>query len=1014
MNSINTLILAYLGKDPLDAVNAYADAVAVNRQGQNASILKTPSALFDEEAAFGNIEFLNKYAALEEYPKNADEAQKLLAGYDTVISDASNADLNDYCFLGKSRHYFLMDFVPADKKKIIISGEISEKAVMPDSYRSEREYCLRNVDLCIDADYNIISTDKQIWQDIAERADIKADIDATLPNGFVFSYITNADENKIRSVAALTRNSKLSVQSVILDELSEESKEMLQMIETKNTEDIICLISSSKYVVTDSINAVALAIVLEKPFTYLYDKNNFGANNARAFLEKLNLFSRLISVEYSWADRIILPDVSYNYLKKYLKEYHGLAAALEQEIGNKPEYVHSELLTSPIKTNKLIDFKIQNIILPVEDWQKEHCDLLYRGNMCSYDDRQKVWEFGSGDNAEFFTYLNSLSIRKWRRFTNAKGFKLHLTVVGKISFHFFGHYMVTPLDSSKTEFEPLEDTIAKINEVGGNTIGFIYRAVDSADIKKEKYDTVTFEYSEPTEVVFDVPEGDSSVLGFHLFFHTAGKICDGYYSALMFEDQLNNVDISICTTTYKKEDFIINNIKLIKSEILDNPKTGGLEDLSEHLYMNVVDNGRSEKVAKCSSIRIAVHENANVGGAGGFTRGMLETLKLRDSGKFNASHVLFMDDDVVVLPESIKRTYALLRIMNDDHKKHFISGAMLRLDEMNIQHEDAGFMTKYVNINHPQKPTMNMSLWDCVLKNEENFSQKDTYSAWWFCCVPMSYVRYDNLSLPLFFRGDDIEFSLRNKAKNISMNGIAIWHMGFGGKYNAATDMYLGFRNFLFTQAVSGINQELDFMKKIKKHFFMELRKFNYISCDLLLDAIEDFLKGPDFFADSNSERVQKAHMQKAKEEKFLSYNAYSDLNIDFDDAYRVEALNDMDEKIFEDTVNGHTLPDFMLRTDPYIPAVGFDWFESPGKQFLRTRILAVNPHNKTAVMREMDKEKFSCIMARYNELTERYERESEELNASYRASAARLRSAEFWEDYLERSIREEDEEKNK
>ena len=1014
MKSINTLILAYLGKDPLDAVNAYADAAAVSDHGQNASILQTPRALFDGEISYGNIEFLNKYAALAEYPQNADEAQKLLDGFDTVISDASNADLNDYCFLGKSRHYFLMDFVPASKKKIIVSREISDAAVMPDNYRSEREYCLNNIDFSIDADYNIISTKKQMWLDIAEKSEVKSDIEDTLPNGFVFSYITNAGENKIRSVAALTRNSKLSVQSVILDEIPEDSMEMLQMIDTENTEDIICLISSSKYVVTDSLNAAALAIVLEKPFTYLYDKNDYGFNNARSFLEKINLSDRMISVEYSSADKLILPNVSYNYLKKYIKENFGLSSALEQEIKNKPKFDHWEMLTSPIKTIKLIDFKIQNIILPVEKWQKEHCDLLYRGNMCSYDDRQKVWEFSIGDNAEFFTYLNSLSIRKWKRFTNAKGFKLHLTVMGKLSFHFFGHYMVTPLDRSKTEFEPLEDTIAKINKFGGNTIGFIYRAVDDAAIKKEEYDTVTLEYTEPTEIVFDIPEGDASVLGFHMSFHTDGKIYDGYYSALMFEDQLNDVDISICTTTYKKEDFIINNIKLIKNEIIDNPKTGGLEDLSDHLYMNVVDNGRSEKVAQYNSLRIAVHENANVGGAGGFTRGMLETLKLRDSGKFNASHVLFMDDDVVVLPESIKRTYALLRTMNDDYKKHFISGAMLKLDEMNIQHEDAGFMTKYVNLCHPQKPTMNMSLWDCVLKNEENFTQKDTYAAWWFCCVPMSYIRYDNLSLPLFFRGDDIEFSLRNKAKNISMNGIAIWHMRFGGKYNPATDMYLAFRNFLFTQAVSGINQELDFMKKIKKHFFMELRKFNYISCDLLLDAIEDFMKGPDFFADSNSERVQKAHMRKAKEEKFLPYNAYSDLNIDFNDAYRAEALNDMDEKIFEDTVNGHTLPDFMLRTDPYIPAVGFDWFESPGKQFLRTRILAVNPHNKIAVLREMDKEKFTCIMERYKELMARYERESEELIASYRASAARLRSAEFWEDYLERSIREEDEEKNK
>jgi len=131
-----------------------------------------------------------------------------------------------------------------------------------------------------------------------------------------------------------------------------------------------------------------------------------------------------------------------------------------------------------------------------------------------------------------------------------------------------------------------------------------------------------------------------------------------------------------------------------------------------------------------------------------------------------------MDDDVIILPESIKRTYALLRFIKNEYKDYFIAGAMLRMDEMNVQHEDGGFMTKYVNLCHSQKPVRNMNLWDNVLKNEQDYTQDNAYAAWWYCCTPIKLIRRDNLSLPLFFRTDDIEFGLRNKAKLITMNGI--------------------------------------------------------------------------------------------------------------------------------------------------------------------------------------------------------------------------------------------------
>ena len=42
-----------------------------------------------------------------------------------------------------------------------------------------------------------------------------------------------------------------------------------------------------------------------------------------------------------------------------------------------------------------------------------------------------------------------------------------------------------------------------------------------------------------------------------------------------------------------------------------------------------------------------------------------------------------MDDDVMILPESLIRTYNLLKIVRPEYEHHFISGAMLFYEEMN-------------------------------------------------------------------------------------------------------------------------------------------------------------------------------------------------------------------------------------------------------------------------------------------------------------------------------------------
>lgn len=80
-----------------------------------------------------------------------------------------------------------------------------------------------------------------------------------------------------------------------------------------------------------------------------------------------------------------------------------------------------------------------------------------------------------------------------------------------------------------------------------------------------------------------------------------------------------------------------------------------------NIYLVVVDNSKNLTRHELeSNDKVYLIPNTNVGGSGGFARGLLY---LKDNG---FSHCLFMDDDASCHEESIKRTYAYWSYVVDD------------------------------------------------------------------------------------------------------------------------------------------------------------------------------------------------------------------------------------------------------------------------------------------------------------------------------------------------------------
>lgn len=549
---------------------------------------------------------------------------------------------------------------------------------------------------------------------------------------------------------------------------------------------------------------------------------------------------------------------------------------------------------------------------------------------------------------DFLSYWGAFSLQKWRAFTNTSKYSLTLRIRG--------HFRLGFLLGTRTRFSEYTELSAK---------EYVCRDI--------------------TDLSIPLPEAEENVILVSFFLEAldfGGADTEIYSACYEGEaDRIRPVSLAIVTTTFHKEAFVLDNIDVIKT----------LGDIN--LRFHIVDNGGTLGAEELSGGRVTVYPNKNTGGAGGFARGMIEVLRTEE-----ATHLLLTDDDVILLPESLRRTYTLLSLLKDEYQGHFISGAMLPLENMNLQHEDVGRVCGGGHIE-PLKPRLDLSRWEDVVLNEAMPTERRgsrIYGAWWFCCMPMNVVSPQNLPLPLFIRFDDAEFSLRNNARFITMNGICVLHPAFERRYNPALDLYMSLRNCLIIQAASGVCRDVSFTRFAKRQFALEIKRLNYNAAGLILDAVEDFLCGPEWLIKQDG-----AALIKQKSAGFADFAAIETFETDVDISGVYDDIPTRLWRRWADrlTYNGHLLPQRLLKTKPVI--IPHDGAHTPGKIFRARNVLAVDVYNKTAQMRTMDKKRFRKLLRRKNKIFARYNRTRVKTERAYASAQKRLTSEEFWREYL-------------
>ena len=592
---------------------------------------------------------------------------------------------------------------------------------------------------------------------------------------------------------------------------------------------------------------------------------------------------------------------------------------------------------------------------------------MYRGDRFKYEKLISAHTLTAGSFVEFFTYFNTCSVAKWRKYTKAGNISLNLTCSGDFRIQLFGHY------------------------------------TDGNDISKETFEPREYHLNEKTEISISVPSDiKSSVVGFQLEVlkndgepdssEPAFRFYEGSWTTLVDSSLINDIRIALTTVTFKKEEYITSNMALLERELFYTD-----EPAKDHIKVRIIDNGRTLDPEDFESEYMELVPNQNTGGSGGYTRGMIEAI---NDKAFAPTHVLLMDDDVLVLPEAFVRTYSLLALLKPEYDDRYLSGAMLFYERMNIQHEDVGFVHDDGSYG-PNKPDYELHLWDSVLKNDQEINYHvNSYAGWWYCCVPVKKIDRAHLPIPLFIRGDDVEFSLANNAKFLSLNGICIWHRGFSTKFNACLELYMVHRNSLIIQAMSGICKNIDFIKRIEGFFWKELNRLAYNNCELLLDAVEEFSKGPDFLFTPDGERIMKEHAKK-NEVMLPAASAYPGINIDYGKIYQKSEtpLTDKEMKRYEKTCNGQTLPPYALKDT--VAVIAYDWFDDPAKQYMAKEILAVNAFDRTAHLRTRDKNRFKELVARHKKVMSYYFSHKGEIEQKYAEAGKTLKTETFWRKYL-------------
>ena len=447
---------------------------------------------------------------------------------------------------------------------------------------------------------------------------------------------------------------------------------------------------------------------------------------------------------------------------------------------------------------------IQRCVFPVERQLQSLYFRLDRAQDCRFIEpdppgRFSIW-IARGSKLITDTYFNSFFENYWRRYTRLGVLRLKVRVSGQGTLLLLRRSLATGLNL-------LESVDFDGDEVEINL-----------DVQEPK-----LHYRELGALHFDIIARSSPV-----------RLLKAEWLAMDVKPEPMSMVAGYCT--FNREKFVLNNVR----SLLDDPEVA--ESLERIVIVDqgtckVKDHPAFDDLPEAAGSKLQVIEQGNFGGAGGFTRSIVEARDIP-----GATHMLLMDDDAVTEPESVFRAVAFQSLAREDMG---VGGQMLdMLRPMEVYESGALVDPPTLGVTTPIHRLHAEAAASLAPFLEVSYTH---YNAWWFFAFPLRLVDRVGLPMPLFIRGDDVEFGYRLFKAGVptaTVPGLGIWHEPFYLK-KGGWQAYYDLRNMLALTAVHFPMDRKHVVKVYLKRLLTQLLSLNYYEAALLSEAVDDFCRGP-------------------------------------------------------------------------------------------------------------------------------------------------------------------------
>jgi galactofuranosylgalactofuranosylrhamnosyl-N-acetylglucosaminyl-diphospho-decaprenol beta-1,5/1,6-galactofuranosyltransferase len=309
--------------------------------------------------------------------------------------------------------------------------------------------------------------------------------------------------------------------------------------------------------------------------------------------------------------------------------------------------------------------------------------------------------------------------------------------------------------------------------------------------------------------------------------------------------------VTLGITTFNRPDYCVNTIRTIAA-------AEGLDEVLDELI--IVDQGNKlvsdepdfPEAQAAMGGRLRMIRQGNLGGSGGFARNMYEVVEGRPGadGTEKSDYVLILDDDILLETEGVLRAVAFADMCRTPS---IVGGHMFDMYNKPLLNAYAEVVNPYRFAWGPIEDLGAVDFAERGLRSRPKLHRRwdADYNGWWMCLIPRVVLEDVGLSLPVFIKWDDSEYSLRAREAGyptISLPGAAVWHVSWADKDDAVDwQAYFHERNrliaaLLHSPYAKGGRMLRESLTTDTKHVV----SMQYYAARAVLLAIQDVMAGPD------------------------------------------------------------------------------------------------------------------------------------------------------------------------